>query len=341
LLTLFRYLLRTSMINRGIFSRGPCASPINCGFGLNSRKKVYSGTGGRGTITRGDVLYGEAPVAARSDSQQFTHYDNSPIELKEESQYNPVIHANEHVENLQSFEMSGVEVGRTFQESEVNLSNWTDAQILQQTNTPVTTEQEYNNTFPKANSSFEQTHVAYNAEKIYPVMTKSHQGYQDTYPKTLSASSWNVPSQPIGMNETDLYMNTAPVQQLHETSNPVSIESRGFSVDNLLATQNSQQFDFHDSSAISFDASITEPIKSQNPQSLSWNTSLGSQSLNDQWTSQQSNAFTNLPAPTNSSFNQAHHTGIGQSFGMSGNQNLATGIDMDEDARILAQKAGG
>jgi len=336
------------MINRGIFSRGPCASPINCGFGLNSRKKVYSGTGGRGTITRGDVLYGEAPVAARSDSQQFTHYDNSPIELKEESQYHPVIEANEHVENPQSFEVSGAQVGPLFHENDVNSSNLTDLQILQM-NTPVTTGQEYNNTFPNANSSFGQTHDAYNAKKIYPVMTKSHQEYQDTYPKTLSASSWNVPSQANGMNETDLYMNNAPVQELHGTSNAVSMEPRGFSVDNFLATQNSQQFDFHDSSAISFDASITEPITSQTPQSLSWDTSFVSQSRNDQWTSQQgyqvpshsANAFTNLPAPTTSSFDQAHHTGIGQSFGSSGNQNLATGIDMDEDARILAQKAGG
>jgi len=332
------------MMNRGFFSRGPCSSPVNCGFGLNSRSRsrVYSGTGGRGRITRGDALFSEVPVAASSDSLQFTQYDNSPIEQKEESQYHPVITGNEHVESPQSFEISGAEVGRTFQETEVNQSNWIESQISQQMNSQVTTGQEYNNTFPEANSSYGQTHNTYTAEKIYPVMTKS-QEYQDTYPKTMPASSWNVSSPPNGMNETDLYINTSPVQEMHVTSNAASMEPRGFSVDKIFATQDSQLFDFQDLSVNSFDASITEPISSQNPEYPSWNTGVASRSLNDQWTSQQeyqepshmANTFTNLPVTTNSSFNQ------GQSFGFSGNQNLATGIDMDEDARILAQKAGG
>jgi len=325
------------MLNGGIFLGRPCLSPVNCGLGINSRRKVYSGTGGKGTINSAPVEYNHEPVAATIESQAFTHYDNSPIELKEESQHQPLTNLS-YVESPQSFELSGAEVGPTYQEKEVNSINWMESQNPQPMYSAVTTKLDYNSTFPIANSSVGQIHDAHNT-KIYPVMTKSQslydQDYQDTFPKAMPTSSWSVSNQP-----------NAPVEELHGTSNAVSMEPRGFSVDALLPTQHSQQFDFHDSSAISFGASISEPIKSQNQQTLSWNTNVGSQSLNDPWTNQQgyqepshsADAFTNIPVPTNSNFNQAHHMDMGHSFGSG---NLVSGIDMAEDAKILAQRAGG
>lgn len=333
------------MMNRGIFSGRPCFSPVNCGIGINSRRKVYSGTGGRGTINSVPVEYNQEPVAATIESQEFTHYDNSPIELKEESQHQVLTNLS-YIENPQSFELSGAEVGRTYQEKEVNPIDWMESQNSQPMYSTATTKLDYNSTFPIANSSVGQIHDAHNTKiypvtttKIYPVMTKTQslydQDYQDAFPQAMPTSSWSAPNQP-----------NSPVEELDGTSTSVSMEPRGYSVDELLPTQHSQQFDFHDSSAISLGASITEPIKSKNQQTRSWNTNVGSQSLNDPWTNQQgyqepshsADAFTNISVPTNSSFNQARHMEMGQSFGSG---NLASGIDMAEDAKILAQKAGG
>jgi len=326
-----------------MFLRRTCAAPVNCGVGLNSRRGQYSGTGGRGTITRDAVSYSQEPVAATSESHQFPQYESSPIELS--------FNVSQYVEAPKSFEINDVHAGPVYKEQEVNPMS-IEQQIPQPMYSPVTTQQAYENTLPIAKSSFGQAYDAHNAEQIYPVMTKSQslydQDYQDAFPKAMPASSWSMPTQQIGSNESDLYLNTAPVEELYGSSSAVSIEPRGFSVDELIPTQHSQHVDFHDSTAISFDAPIQQSIELKEPKVQSWDNNLGSHSLNDQWTSQQgyqqsshvADAFTNA-VPTNSGFSQAHQTDIPQSQGFSGSNNMVSGVDMAADDAMLAQKAGG
>jgi len=333
------------MLGRGFFSRRTCAAPVNCGVRRNSRRAVYSGTGGRGTITRDAVTYSQEPVAATTESHQFSQYDSSPIESG--------INVSEYAENPKSLEMNVVDVGPTYQEQEINPIS-IEQQIAQPMYSLATTAQSYENTLPITNSSVGQAYEDHNATQIYPVMTKSQlvydQEYQNAVPKTMSANSWSVPSQPSRRIETDDYWNSVPIKQTYGRSSAVSMEPRGFSVDELIPTQHSQDINFHDSSAISFDASITQPMKLHEPQVLSWNTNVGSNSLNDQWTSQQgyqqsshmADAFTNA-VTTNSGFSQGHHANVQQSnaFSGSGSNDMVSGVDMAADAAMLAQKAGG
>jgi len=147
------------MTNRGFFGRvRPCSALANmsssdgCGLGAYSGKRVYSGTGGRGTIMRGEVTY-EEPMTAGREGPQFPQHDHTatngypPIGFasnqhlqfqKDASQQQPGTQERKYVENPHSLETRRAEAG-----------------IPQRMNSPVQNKvsehfykQKYNRTFP-------------------------------------------------------------------------------------------------------------------------------------------------------------------------------------------------